>query len=93
MGETTIRIACLADIDLPGDRCRLVRRLAQRIAEREAGPELADRVRRLGELGGRAVHAGRSRISSVSAAGRNAVLSGRGKLSEIVGKFIEEVCR
>lgn len=52
-GRTRIQLSCAAQIDLPGDRCRLVRRVATRIAEREAGPELTGRVRTL-ELAGRA---------------------------------------
>lgn len=52
-GRTRIQLSCAAQIDLPGDRCRLIRRVATRIAEREAGPELTGRVRTL-ELAGRA---------------------------------------
>lgn len=56
--RTRIQVTCAAVIDLPGDRCRLVRRIATRIAEREAGPELSGRVRDLESAGREAVQRG-----------------------------------
>ena len=74
--DTTLRLSCSAVIDLPGDLCRLVRRLAQRIAERDGGPEL------------------RGRVDGLAAAGRNAVMAGRGRLVDsVVAEFLERVCR
>jgi hypothetical protein len=62
---TRIRLLCSADLDLPGDRCRLVRRIAVRIAERDGGAELADRVRGLERVGRGAVLAGRTEINAI----------------------------
>jgi len=61
--ETVVRITCSAVIDLPGDRCGLIRRIAERVAKREAGPELTSRVRGLAEAGRLAVLAGRGRLT------------------------------
>lgn len=61
--RTQIRLGCSATIDLPGDRCRIVRRLAQRIADREAGPELSSRVIGLATAGRAAVLDGRGRLT------------------------------
>lgn len=58
---TRIDVSCSAVIDLPG-RCRIVRRLAQRIADREAGPELS-RVIGLATAGRAAVLDGRGRLT------------------------------
>lgn len=63
--ETRIRIACSAHIELPGDRCRLVRRIASRAAEREAGPELCGRIQRLEDSGRLAVKRGRAAIPAI----------------------------
>ena len=63
--DTKIRIACAAHIDLPGDRCRLVRRIASRVAEKEAGPELSSRVNGLADAGRRAVLAGRAAMPEI----------------------------
>jgi hypothetical protein len=60
-----IQLSCSAQIDLPGDRCRLVRRIATRIAEREAGPELTGRVLGLADAGRLAVLAGRSEMTEI----------------------------
>jgi len=65
--ETRISLQCSAIIDLPGDRCRLVRRIAVRVAEREAGPELSERVQTLADTGRRAVLAGRSGLPEIVA--------------------------
>lgn len=62
---TTITLRCSARIDLPGDRCRLVRRIAERVADREAGTELTSRVRGLAQSGRMAVLDGRGQIDSV----------------------------
>jgi len=60
---TRIQLSCAAQIDLPGDRCRLVSRIARRIAEREAGPELSGRVGGLADAGRAAVLSGRGRLT------------------------------
>lgn len=60
---TRIQLSCSAIIDLPGDRCRLVRRLATRIADRDAGPELRSRVDGLAVAGREEVLAGRGRLT------------------------------
>lgn len=58
--RTRINLSCSAAIDLPGDRCRLVRRIAVRAAEREAGPELSGRCAAIRNAGQRAVLRGRA---------------------------------
>jgi hypothetical protein len=63
--ETVVRITCSAVIDLPGDRCGLIRRIARRVAEREAGPELSARVGGLEAVGRRAVLSGRGQIDEI----------------------------
>jgi hypothetical protein len=63
--ETWIWLACSAHIALPGDRCRLVRRIAVRAAERDAGPELSGRIRRLEAAGREAVKRGRAAIPAI----------------------------
>lgn len=60
--DTTLRLSCSAVIDLPG-RCQIVRRIAERVAQREAGPELRSRVRELAEAGRLAVLDGRGRLT------------------------------
>ncbi len=65
--ETRIRLACSAHIALPGDRCSLVRRIAVRAAEREAGPELSGRIQRLEDSGRMAVKRGRAAIPAIVA--------------------------
>jgi hypothetical protein len=65
VAETRIWLSCSAHIDLPGDRCRLVRRIAVRAAEREAGPELSKRVGRLKDAGRAAVQRGRAQIPEI----------------------------
>jgi hypothetical protein len=62
-----IQLSCSAQIDLPGDRCRLVRRIATRIAEREAGPELSGRVRDLESSGRAAVQRGEDAMPEIVA--------------------------
>lgn len=62
---TVIRLDCSAKIRLPGDRCGLVRRISVRIAERDGGAELSDRVRGLERAGRRAALAGRAEIDAV----------------------------
>ena len=59
----TIRLTCSAVIDLPGDRCGLIRRIAERVAKREAGTELTSRVHGLAEAGRLAVLDGRGRLT------------------------------
>lgn len=65
LGGTDIGLSCSAVLDLPGDRCCLVRRFARRVAEREAGPELAGRVRTLEAAGREAVAAGRAELPEI----------------------------
>lgn len=60
---STIRLRCSAIIDLPGDRCGLIRRIAERVAKREAGPELSSRVIGLATAGRAAVLDGRGRLT------------------------------
>lgn len=62
-----IQLSCSAQIDPPGDRCRLVRHIATRIAEREAGPELSGRVRDLESAGREAVQRGDDAIPKIVA--------------------------
>jgi hypothetical protein len=76
-GRTGIELACSAVLDLPADsrRERVHSRrqrwgcdspaLSERIANREAGPELSSRVNGLADTGRRAVLAGRGQIDAV----------------------------
>jgi hypothetical protein len=64
---TTIRLSCSADLDLPGDRCGIIRRFAERAARERAGPELNSRINGLADTGRQAVLAGRSEIDAVVA--------------------------
>jgi len=73
--ETRISLQCSAIIDLPGDRCRLVRRIAVRAAEREAGPELSGRIQTLADTGRRAILSGRSGLPEIVARFIHAVTS------------------
>ena len=60
--RTRIQLSCSAVINLPGNRCRLVRRISRRIADREAGAELAARVNDLLRAGSGYTYAGRERL-------------------------------
>jgi hypothetical protein len=65
--ETRIWLACSVHLAIPGDRCRLVRRIAVRAAEREAGSKLSGRIQRLEDSGRMAVERGRAAIPTIVA--------------------------
>lgn len=62
---TRLSLSCAAVIDLPGDRCRLIRRIATKAAQQEAGPELSRRIARLRFVGEQTVGEGRKQLGPI----------------------------
>lgn len=74
---TTVRLSCAIDIDAPG--CRL----ARRICERKAGPELSSRVETLAAKGRGLALAGRRDADAFTIAGRE----------RLIETFLKDTCR